>query len=244
MPILRLLGRPRLVAEGDVPVTGRPAQRHSFALLALLAGEPRGLSRDRLIAYLWPDHPEAAGRHRLSVTLHQLRRRLGPEALAAAGDGLALDPGHWQVDAWRFEACIARGEFEAAAAEYGGPLLDGFFLTGSPAFEQWLDGWRSRLARRHLAVLDSLAQEAEVRGDTAVALEYLQELQAREPFSSARTIALMNSLAAAGEPEHAIRCSRAYALTVREDYGLDPDPAVLACAEAVARDSGRGRPRL
>src|SRR5919197_3825732 len=58
---LRVLGNPSV--EGSTgPVGGAAAQRKSLALLALLApaGE-RGVSRDKLLAYLWPEcEPEKA----------------------------------------------------------------------------------------------------------------------------------------------------------------------------------------
>ena len=54
MFILRLLGGASL--EGpDGPVAGRAGLRHRLALLAVLGVEhPRPVSRDKLVAYLWP----------------------------------------------------------------------------------------------------------------------------------------------------------------------------------------------
>src|SRR5262245_29385200 len=62
---LRLLGS--VFLEGpDGPVTGRAALRQRIALLALLAVEhPRPLSRDKLIADLWPESGTEDARHLL-----------------------------------------------------------------------------------------------------------------------------------------------------------------------------------
>ena len=63
---LRLLGG--LALEGPSgPVSGRVAQRRRLGLLALLgtAGE-KGLSRDKLAGYLWPETDEANAKHLLS----------------------------------------------------------------------------------------------------------------------------------------------------------------------------------
>jgi DNA-binding SARP family transcriptional activator len=117
-------------------------------------------------------------------------------------------------------------------------LLDGFYLRRTHAFEQWLDRWRDRLARRHLAVLEALADTAELQGDFEQCLGYRRELTEREPCSGPRTLALMRSLTAAGSADGAIRCSRAYALMIREDYGLEPDPAVLAWADSLQKQTG------
>lgn len=230
-----LLGRTLLVDDDGVIVTGRPAQRHCLALLALLAGERRGLSRDRVIAYLWPDSDVSAARHRLSVALHVIRHRLGDDAIRSSGDALALDRDRWQVDLWRFEAAVSRGDFVGALALGKGEPLEEFVLRGSLAFEQWLERWRDLMSRRYVAMLDALADQAERAGDVEACLAYRQELIAREPCSSGRTLALMRGLAAAGRPEGAISCCRAYTLLVREEYGLEPDPAVTACADALVQ---------
>lgn len=242
MPTLTLLGR-AVLADGDrIVVTGRPGQRHSLALLAVLAEGRRGVSRDRIVALLWPASDVGTARHRLSVCLHLLRQRLGEATIVAAGDALVLGAG-WDVDVWRFEACAARGAFADARVAYRGPLLEAFFLRGAPEFEPWLEAWRQRLARRFLSVVDALAEDAARTGDVAASLEYQHELIAHEPWSGARTVALMRALAAAGEVEGAIRCSRAYAMTVREDYGLEPHPDVAACAAEIIRGRG-GRERI
>jgi DNA-binding SARP family transcriptional activator len=52
---LRLFGSPSLSIDGVI-LSGRAAQRHRLALLALLALSPGcRLSREKLLAYLWPN---------------------------------------------------------------------------------------------------------------------------------------------------------------------------------------------
>jgi len=58
---------------------------------------------------------------------------------------------------------------------------------------------------------------------------------ALDPCASAANLALMRALVAAGRSEAAVHCARTYALTIREEYGLEPDPAVLACSESIVR---------
>jgi hypothetical protein len=120
LPTLTLLGSTTLTDDDHVVVTGRAVQRHCLALLALLAGERRGMGRDSIVAILWPDSDSHTGRHRLSVALHVLRQRLGHASIRSAGDALALDPTSWRVDVWSFEDAIAAGDFIAAEAACGG----------------------------------------------------------------------------------------------------------------------------
>src|SRR5688500_5466658 len=92
------MSRIRLLAgssiEGpDGPVPGPVLQRHRLALLALLATAPNGsLSRDKLIAYLWPESETDRARHLLRSAVHVLRRSLGENAVLSLGDDLRLNP--------------------------------------------------------------------------------------------------------------------------------------------------------
>jgi len=231
-----LLGGASLANDSAVAVTGRPAQKHCLALLVLLAVERAAVSRDKLIACLWPACDAPKARHRLSVALHMIRHSLGDDVLVVAADGLCLAHQRWQVDVWQFDDCIAAGDLNGALHCYGGPLLDGHFLSESLQFERWLDARRDRLARRHAVVLQSLAVEAEARDEWTTAASYREALVATDPCSAAYTIALMRTLHACGQAVGAIRCSRAYAVQVRADYGVEPDSSVMAFAESLARE--------
>ena len=119
-------------------MAGRAAQRHRLALLALLAASGGGgVTRDKLIAYLWPEADEERGRHLLSNSVYMLRQALGDEALGGAGDVVRLDAASVRCDVRDFEDAISRGEFARAVGLYAGPFLDGFFLADAPEFERW-----------------------------------------------------------------------------------------------------------
>jgi DNA-binding SARP family transcriptional activator len=73
---LQVLGSPAVTSDGGTACGGAAAQRKSIALLALLAGAGRrGLSRDRILATLWPEAPAELANHRLTQLLYSLRDR-------------------------------------------------------------------------------------------------------------------------------------------------------------------------
>ncbi len=237
LPRLTLLGGAALEDDHGVAVIGRTAQKHCMALLAVLAVERSAQSRDKLIACLWPGSDAPKARHRLSVAIHTIRHALGDDVVVAAADGLCLARHCWQVDAWQFDDAVVAGDLAGALHCYGGPLLDGCFLSGSLQFERWLDARRHRLVRRYTEVLESLSGDAEERGEWRTARGYREALLATDPCSAAYTLALMRTLRASGQPVGAIRCSRAYAVQVRADYGVEPDASVMDFAESLARES-------
>src|SRR5688572_19210426 len=125
---LLLLGAPQ-IAGPDGPLTGRGVQRRRVAILALLGCAPgHVLSRDKLIALLWPESRADTARHRLSVALHELRRTLGEEAVLSRGDDVCLASSVVRVDVAQFENSCNASDWKRATDVYRGPLLDGFFL--------------------------------------------------------------------------------------------------------------------
>src|SRR5690606_30365035 len=132
---LRLFGTPVVERDG-VALTGRAAHRHRLALLALLALAPgRRVSRDRLIATLWPDSDADRGRNLLKVSTYVLRQELDEGAIVSAGDDLCLDPAIIRADVADFEAALAAADDAGAVALYRGPLLDGFVIRNAPESE-------------------------------------------------------------------------------------------------------------
>ncbi len=139
---MRLLTLGGLSVEGGEPIRkGAASQRKALALLALLGGAGRrGLSRDKLVAYLWPDSTTDHALHSLTQLLYSLRRDLAAESLFLGTTDLSLNPELLAVDVAEFTSALEAGDFTRAVGAYKGPFLDGFFLSGVPEFERWVEG--------------------------------------------------------------------------------------------------------
>ncbi|MGH7680185.1 MAG: AfsR/SARP family transcriptional regulator [Gemmatimonadaceae bacterium] len=154
-PSLRLLGG-AVIQAGDTPLGGPAAHRHRLALLALLAVSSRPMSRDKLVAYLWPERDTERARNLLKTALHELRKLLGEGVIRSVGDQLDLDPALVHCDVWEFEAAIAANDLVRAASFYAGPFLDGFFIKEAQELDEWVEAQRRRLAEAHAGVLERL----------------------------------------------------------------------------------------
>src|SRR2546426_12819268 len=65
------------IKDHGAPITGAATQRKTLALLSLLAAAGKnGLSRDKLVAYLWPESDAEHGRSLLKQACYALRRDL------------------------------------------------------------------------------------------------------------------------------------------------------------------------
>ncbi|HEY0241261.1 MAG TPA: BTAD domain-containing putative transcriptional regulator [Gemmatimonadaceae bacterium] len=205
-------------------------QRRRLALLALVsaAGE-RGLSRDQLMGYLWPESTAANGRHSLEQQIHGLRRTFG-ESLFIGVNPVRLNPDVISSDVGDFDRAIARGELADGVALYGGPFLQGFYLDDAPEFERWADSERRRLATRYAEALDRLAENAAQSGNHADAVRWRRRLVEADHLSSRFALGLMRALAAAGDRTAALQHARIYEALVREELESDPDPSVTKYA--------------
>ncbi|MDP1861511.1 MAG: BTAD domain-containing putative transcriptional regulator [Gemmatimonadaceae bacterium] len=234
---LRVLGGLALERDG-VPLDTMAAQRKSLALLALLAvAGPRGMSRDALIAYVWPESDTERARGALRQALHAMRPRVGDAELLVGGSELRLNPEIVSSDVARFTDCLACGALAEAVSAYGGPFLDGYHLGGAPAFEQWVAEQRSRLAREFGGALERLANEAASRGAFADAVASWYRLAATEPLNGRVAVGLIRALAAAGDPAAALRHAAIHETLLREELECAPDPAVVALAAKLRSQS-------
>lgn len=230
--VTRGLGGAAIVGEGGVTLGGRAIQRHRLALLALLGVAPsHRLSRDKLIAFLWPETHTERGRSLLNDSAYVLRSALVEGALLSRGDDLLLNGEIVRVDVHEFEAALECGDSDAAVALYKGPFLDGFFVSGAPELERWANVQRDRLRRAWSKAVEEVAERAATRGDDAGAVDWWRLLAADDPTNSRIALRLMNTLAASGERAAAIRHAQIHATRLREDVGVEPHPDIEGLAE-------------
>jgi DNA-binding SARP family transcriptional activator/Tfp pilus assembly protein PilF len=227
---LLLFGGGRL--EGpEGPHTGNAAQGHRLALLVLLAVEhPRPLSREKLIAYLWPENDTEGGRRLLRQYLFLLRGTLGKDALFSDGDELRLNPARLGCDLWAFREALERGDPAAAVAAYGGPFLEGVFLRGADEFERWVEAGRTRLALRCCEALEALAEQCEAAGDVLAAAGWWRRLVEHDPYNARFALRLMQALETAGDRAGALRHADAHAALLQAEFGAVPEPDLQALA--------------
>jgi DNA-binding SARP family transcriptional activator len=233
---LRLLGSVSLDGPNG-PVAGRAALRQRLALLALLAVEhPRPLTRDKVIALLWPDSGTDEARHLLRDSLYLIRSALGDPSVVSAGDDLRLSSERLTCDLWEFEAALAAGDLERAIGMCHGPFLSGFHVSGADEFERWSEAERSRMARRFAQTLEQLAERETLAGNHLRAVECWSRLAAEDPYNSRVALRYMEALEGAGDPAGALRHAAVHAELLRSDLDAGPDKEVVALVERLRRE--------
>jgi eukaryotic-like serine/threonine-protein kinase len=237
---LRTFGGLSVDMDGT-PGTGAAQQRKTLALLALLAAAGhRGLSRDKLIAALWPETDAGHGRGLLKQACYALRRDLDAPDLFLGSIQLRLNPLVIASDVQSFASALEQNDPSGAVSCYTAPFLDGFYLSGGGEFETWAETERAHLASRYRAALELLSAEATRRGDHRAAADWWRRLFDLDPMSSHAALGLMTALDSAGERAEALRCGQAYGELVRSELGADPPPELSQWIEQHRQVAGNG----
>lgn len=198
-------------------------QRRRLALLALLAvGDERGVTRDKLLGYLWAESSSENARHAMEQLVYSMRKQV-PDPLFQGVDPLRLNAQVVQADVSEFDRAIAAGEVARAVAIYRGPFLDGFYLAGAPEFERWVEGERTRLAEAHGQALRKLASEAHTLGRHTAEIDLRRRIASADPLEERAIVGLVRALVDAGDYVGAMRQAREYEARLKEE-----EPGALA----------------
>jgi DNA-binding SARP family transcriptional activator len=238
----------RIRTLGGLSVQGAPnglasvvTQPRRLAVLAVIArAGDRGITREKILAALWPDADGEVGRRSLSQALYALRRDLNADELLVGVQELKVNPDVATCDVIEFETALAERNIERAAEIYGGPFLDGFRLPGAPEFDRWVEDERRSLAQRHVEALERLARRLAERGDAAAAAGWWRKLADLDPLNARVAAELMRSLVAAGDPSGALKHARIYEALLAQELDLEPDRQVIELAQRIRSEASAG----
>jgi TolB-like protein/lipoprotein NlpI len=178
-------------------------------------------------ALLWPESNEERARASLKQLIHSVRSRLGAADVVLTSGDLRLNPACITSDVGEFREAMRSRDHDAVARLYAGPFLLGFYLRASAGFEQWASEQRAALARDFAGVIRTLAESADRRGDHAAAAAAWRRLADADPLNAQATLGLMRALDAAGDRAAALRHATVFQRLVRDELGMEPDPAVV-----------------
>lgn len=232
--MLRLLalGGAAIVDESRDPGSAA-TQRRTLALVSVLAvaGEV-GVSRDKLVSLFWPEADTERGRHALTQALYASRRGLRCDDLFLVNGDVKLNPARITSDVDDLDAALSRHE-EGVAGLYRGPFLDGFFLSGSAEFEQWVSAQRAKIEERVVRTFERLAMRAQEARDARRAADWWKRAAAIRPLDSGFAVHLMEMLALAGDRAGALRHATVHSALLRNELDLGPDATVTELAESL-----------
>jgi predicted ATPase/DNA-binding SARP family transcriptional activator len=243
----RILGPLEVDEAGKaIPVlAGR--QRALLAILLIHANEP--VSSDELIDDLWGEHPPENPRKGLQVQVSRLRKALGESSARVVtrpnGYLLRVEPDELDLD--RCER-LAREAREALAADDRGraaqQLREALGLWRGPplaefAFESFAQGEIGRLEELRLALLEERIDADLACGRHSELVGELEALVAEQPLRERLRRQLVLALYRGGRQAEALEAYRAARLTLIDELGIEPTPALRELEQAIlTHDAG------
>ena len=237
-----------------------PETAKTSALLAFLAMQSAPQQRHKLMGLLWGDLPEPNARRNLRRALWDLRHKLSrpdaPPFILASGQTVEFnrDSSYWlDVEAFsqRVNEVMRQRSSEAARRQgnslthqfvtslteavrlYRGDFLEGFYVRGAPAFEEWMLAERERLRQMALQVLHYLVRHHAARGEYAAGIEYATRLLAMDPWREEAHRELMRLLALAGQRSAALAQYEECRRLLQTELGLEPLEETTALYEQI-----------
>jgi DNA-binding SARP family transcriptional activator len=229
--------------QGERLIT-RFRTQQTGALLAYLAyHRHQSPTREALIERFWPDTEPETGRHNLSNALSSLRHQLEPPGVPGGAVIIAdrfsveLNPDAVATDVAEFEQALRRAaqsrtapdyaqRLAEAAERYGGPLLPGYY-------EDWIAPEQERLQQRFQQTVSQLVLLLEKEGQFERALEYAQRVLSLDSLREESHRDVMRLLAAAGQPEAALRQFRELERVLAQELGATPSSAARQLARQI-----------
>lgn len=230
---LRTLGTLDLRRQGGAEFRAVLQQPKRLGLLAYLAlATPhRFHRRDTLLAQFWPELDQEHARAALRRALYFLRRSLEGEVLTGRGEEeVGIDSSVLWCDAKAFEERLDAGALAPALELYQGDLLEGFYVTGAPEFERWLDGERTRLRERASRAAWSLADSSPADADR---MRWARRAAAMTPDDEGALRRLVELLDRLGDRTGAIRAYEEFSRRLKIDYDLEPGAELRTLIEGL-----------
>jgi DNA-binding SARP family transcriptional activator len=232
---VRMLGTFDLTIDGR-RVTHWHGQRTRSLMQFLTAHRLRGVSRDELIAAVWPDVDEENGRHRLHQGIYELRSTLraadperSPIVCADGAYGFDQSVPIW-VDVEVFDGLVSAAmrtimeqradeaiEVSRAALE----LYRGDFLRQATDAD-WATSERNRLCARFVLLSIQLGELLTRRGDYREAVAILEPVLSMEPWNEDATVLKMRCYAKTGARSLAATAFRSCAEALTSEFGITP----------------------
>ncbi|MFC7362015.1 nSTAND1 domain-containing NTPase [Nocardioides astragali] len=227
--------------------SGRLGTHDRVVLQALATRLGAPVSADELMDVLWGDTPPASAAKNVQSCIVRLRKILGPGAIETSPHGYVLMVPPDRVDAYDFEARVARarglltvGESDRVVYQ----LEQALALWRGPAFPD-LPEWPP--ARREAERLDELRLEAQEMhvdamlrsGRPREVLAQAQALVSAAPLREHRWELLVLAQYQTGAQAEALRSMRQLRTVLVRELGIDPAPEVLALEQSILeRDPG------
>ena len=246
---LRLLGGFEVSAGGATIIDQTWARKRPMALVKLLAVQPdHRMSRDAVLAELWPDLSQASAATQLRKSRLHVRQAMSNAGcdvdLLQASDGVVRLSPDVSVDAESFERAAREALADPdnvvalvrAVEAYRGDLLP------DDQGEEWADRARMRIRTLYHETLLALSRQLEALGDVRRAIEVTGQLTESDPLNEDAHRTLMRLFVLEGRRDLALRQFETLRAILQTELDAVPDDETERLLSRIKRGQvGAGR---
>ena len=232
---IHTLGPFQVLLDGE-PVTGFDSDKVRALLAYLVVEADRPHRREKLAGLLWPDFPDQSARTSLRSALANLRKVIGDQNtdtnfILVDRQTLQFNiKSDYELDAHRFTNLIGNeteglpdvSKLEEAISFYEGDFMEGFSLSDSAIFEEWILVSREAFQRNALQVLQHLTGYYQERGRHDLALELALRQIKLEPFQETAHQQAMRLWALSGRRNEALAHYENFQNILKTELGVAP----------------------
>lgn len=247
-----LLGTPEIRYGGE-PATISSVKAQALFYYLITTRQPQ--TREKLASLFWGDTPERYARGSLRNTLYNIRRAFEAlDPIIADNQTVRFDTSitYW-FDVEVFERIIAE-EVEAppparrlerlreAVSLYRGEFLEGFNVSDSYEFDDWVLFERDRLGRLYVTGLQALSIGYEEQGDYRNAIRYAQAMLSYDPLQESVHRRLMRLYHRSGDRAAALRQYETLCELLQRELGAEPLRETQQLYDQILHESPTIRP--
>jgi DNA-binding SARP family transcriptional activator len=234
---IQLFGMPRL-SLNDRNVDG--LRRKNRALIYYIAAQEGQSNREKLLTFFWPDHERSASQSILRTMIHDLRKNLG-KAIQVDDQNIILATDTF-IDVKEFSTALASPltdlqKLSEALNLYKGDFLEGFSLSDSPQFDDWVASERDHYQLRAMNGFAELSHLQEAKREYSAALEAIRRALAFNPLQEDLQRDFMRLLYLNGDRAGVIRQYEFLRKLLDEELGVPPMPETRALYDSIINDT-------
>lgn len=233
---LFFLGNLKIIYRGK-DITTQLGSKACALIFLLMESKGKGLSREKIIAYLWPDSKEEAARYNLRYNLWEIKKIIKEDAegnLFLLSDNSACKINElygYRCDFLEAECFDRRKQYTMAEllqfrSLLGGELYEGAYFKGCEELNSLILYRRIEFEKLKVQVMESMAELLAEEGNYEGEIDVLQEILKVDPYNEEIAGLVMEAYCRIGKRAEAVNFYRTFSNTLAFSINIAPGEAL------------------
>jgi len=230
--IVKLLGTPHYLGEGDTNMVAIPPE-HPLLLLTYLNAHEAWINRKEIFNLLFEEDEKSVARNKLRQLLFRAKKQTWFDGLEAQPQQLKHNA---NTDMRVFRNAVEKGDWQTAVENYNGKLLTDVAVSHLPNYETWLDNEREDIEGSFEEAAVWCAKSLEEQNEFTKACEVLRKLLDKDPLNEDAMQAYLQSAAQVDDDEKldaAIKLYENFKALLLRDLSMQPLDETITSANAI-----------